>query len=349
MNYILFIFYFLFLCFSDCQAQTQVTEYSPAGLAEGVVYSLPRTAITVDVKAIKTVYTPGEFAKYAERYLHVNGVKRQSETAWSIEDIKVSTEGVPDTLKTYVVKQKDKSSAWHMQLTDKGTIAAINTTQPLPNSALPETVTTHHARDGKKYMTAEMLEATSTAKMAEIIAQEIFDIRESKNLIRRGQAENMPKDGASLRIVLDDLDAQEEALLQMFVGYTDTTTTYTRYSMVPTGDVHKDVLFRFSKKIGFVDKDDLAGEPYYISVTDKHSTKLPDEKEASKRKINGVVYNLPGSANVMISSMGKIIYDMELPMAQFGTVDILDNALFNKGAAPKITFIPSTGALLKLE
>ena len=344
MNYILFVFYFLFLCFSDCQAQTQVTEYSPAGLAEGVVYSLPRTAITVDVEAIKTVYTPGEFAKYAERYLHVSGVKRQSETAWSIEDIKVSTEGVPDTLKTYVVKQKDKSSAWHMQLTDKGTIAAINTTQPLPSTTLPETVTTHHARDGKKYMTAEM-----TAKMAEIIAREIFDIRESKNLIRRGQAENMPKDGASLRIVLDDLDEQEEALLQLFVGYTDTTTTFSRYSLVPAGDVHKDVLFRFSKKMGFVDKDDLAGEPYYINVTDLHSTKLPDEKEASKRKINGVVYNLPGSANVMISSMGKIICDTQFPMAQFGTVDILDNALFNKGAAPKITFMPSTGALLKLE
>lgn len=330
-------------------AQTQVTEYSPAQTAEGIVYFLPSTAINVDLTALKTVYVPGEFAKYAERYLHIQGVKRMGETEWQISNVKVYGEGVPDTLKTFVIKQKDKSSAANVQLTNRGVIAAINTQQQLESNAFPQSTTTKNARDGRKYMTAEMLQAASSAKIAELVAQEIFDIRESKNEIRRGQAESMPKDGASLRIVLDDLDKQEDALMQMFVGYTDTTVVYQRYTINPKTDVNKEVLFRFSTKEGFKDKDDLAGEPYYISVADKHTAQMPTEKEASKRKINGVVYNLPSLAKVTLSTMLKVLYEGDIPMGQFGTIDMLNNSLFNKGMAPKVTFNPSSGALLRIE
>lgn len=330
-------------------AQTQVVEYNPAALAEGVVYSLPKTVINVDVKAIKTVYVPGEFAKYAERYLHIQGVKRQEETNWKVENITTFTDGTPDTLKTFVVKQKDKSSASNMQLTNKGVLVGINTTQQLDAHALPVGTKTSHALNGKKYMTAEMLEATSTAKIAELVAQEIYDIRDSKNTIRRGQAESMPKDGASLRIVLNDLDMQEEALTQMFTGYVDTVVVYKRYSICPEEDLNKNVLFRFSDKLGFVDADDLAGDPYFISVTDKHSVQLPNEKDAAKRKINGVVYNIPGAARVVLSTMSSVLLDQDMQMGQFGTIDILNNALFNKGAAPKVTINPATGALILLE
>lgn len=60
--------------------------------------------------------------------------------------------------------------------------------------------------------------ASSTAKMAELVAKEIYNIRESKNALLRGQADNMPSDGAQLKIMLDNLNAQEEAMTQMFSG-----------------------------------------------------------------------------------------------------------------------------------
>lgn len=330
-------------------AQTQVTEYNPVATADGVVYSLPRTSVVAEVSAIKTEYVPGEFAKYAERYLHIQGVRRQPETTWEVTGINVYTEGEPDTLKTFVIKHKDKSSASNVQMTKNGILASINTYQELVSHKLPETTKTHHALNGKKYLTGEILEASSTAKIAELVAREIFDIRDSKNTIRRGQAESMPKDGASLRIVLDDLDEQEEALLQLFVGYTDTTKVYEKYSVTPKENIKKEILFRFSQKSGFVDADDLQGEPYYVSVTDKHSAQLPGEKESAKRKISGVVYNVPGSANVTISTMTDVLFDKDLLMGQFGTVDMLNNALFNKGASTKVMLDPVTGALLRIE
>lgn len=330
-------------------AQTQVVEYNPAALAEGVTYSLPMTAVNIDVAAIKTVYVPGEFAKYADRYLHVQGVKREREEAWEIKNMKVGQEGLPDTLKSFVIKMKDKSSASNVQLTNHGVMLAINTAQHTVSNDLPESTTTNHALNAKQYLTSEMLEAASTAKMAELVAQEIMDIRDSKNAIRRGQAESMPKDAGSLRIVLDDLNKQEEALTQLFLGYVDTTVVYKRYQFATRKNLEKATAFRFSKKVGFVDADDYAGEPYYISIIDKHSVPAPTEKEAAKRKIQGVVYNIPGSAKVTISTMAGAIYDAEMPMGQFGNIDMLNNALFNKGSAPKVTFNPATGALLRLE
>ena len=43
--------------------------------------------------------------------------------------------------------------------------------------------------------------ASSTAKMAELVAKEIYNIRESKNALLRGQADNTPSDGAQLKIM----------------------------------------------------------------------------------------------------------------------------------------------------
>ena len=68
----------------------------------------------------------------------------------------------------------------------------------------------------RDFLTEEILMASSTAKMAELVAKEIYNIRESKNALLRGQADNMPSDGAQLKIMLDNLNLQEEAMTEMF-------------------------------------------------------------------------------------------------------------------------------------
>jgi len=336
-------FFFIFLL-----ASAQMSEFRPGVVADGVNYALPRTGIRADIAAQKVVYTPGEFARYAERYLHVQNVSTEPSTTWTVLSMNVYQYGEPDTLKYYTVKLKDKSIAPMAQLTENGLIAAINTQVSVPRYTLPRRTTTSHRLDSKKYFTAEILAAASTAKMAELTAQEIFDIRESKNAIRRGQVESMPKDGASLKIVLDELDQQENALMQLFVGYRDTTTLSETYSVVPEADLEQDVLFRFSAKLGFVDADDLSGEPYYISIRDQHTVPLPTEAEAKKRKINGIVYNMPSIASVRIFTNSATLYDQDLPFGQFGTIDVLSATLFGKDATTQVTFNPATGALVNI-
>lgn len=344
----------LFIVLSFCMslaamAQTQVTEFNPGIAANGVNYALPKTVLKVDASAINVVYTPGEFAKYAERYLHISDVYSEPSISWKMTTLNVRQEGVPDTSKIYTVKLKDKTVAPMVQLTPSGVLVAVNNHVDLPEEELPETRTTNHKMDARQYLTEDILSATSTSKMAELTAQEILDIRESKNAIKRGQVESMPQDGASLKIVLDELNRQEEALTQLFIGYTDTTFTAKTYTMMPMEDLDELVLFRFSRKLGFVEADDLAGDPYYLSVKDKHTVVLPDEKEMAKRKIDGLVYNMPSMANVTISTMQGKVYEQELPFAQFGTIDMLSPTLFNKGATTKLTLHPATGGLQHLE
>ena len=340
----------ILLSTATLRAQTKVTAFQPGQKADGVTYCLPRTLVRAQLQAIKTVYTPGEFARYAERYLHVQNVSTQEETRYEIVKASLSTVGIPDTTKIYTVKLKDKTLAPMMQLTETGIVQSININEnSIAEPQAVRTTSTHHQLNSRQYFTEEMLSATSSARMAELVAQEIYDIRESKNEIMRGQVDTMPKDGASLQIVLDRLNQQEEALTQCFVGYVDTTYVSQSYEFNPQGDTDQALLFRFSKKLGFVDADDLAGAPYYLSIKAQHTAPQRNEKEMEKLKIEGIVYNLPSTAQIALSDGNRTIISQKLPIAQFGTIDQLAPALFNKNTTTQVTFDTSTGALLHLK
>ena len=52
---------------TSAYAQTEVLTGVTQGKDYGVVYSLPKTLIELEIKANKVNYTPGEFSKYADR------------------------------------------------------------------------------------------------------------------------------------------------------------------------------------------------------------------------------------------------------------------------------------------
>ena len=203
-------FFSLFLSL-PLMLSAQVSEFRPGIVADGVNYVLPRTGVRADVTVYKTIYTPGEYARYADRYMHLKNISAETHTSYSIKSINIYQYGEPDTLKYYTIKLKDKSVAPLAQLTPEGFLVSINTNVPVSSPKQPETIETHNKLDSHQYFTSEILAASSSVKMAELVAQEIMDIRESKNSIRRGQVESMPKDGASLKILLDELDQQAHA------------------------------------------------------------------------------------------------------------------------------------------
>jgi hypothetical protein len=114
-------------------------------------------------------------------------------------------------------------------------------------------------------------------------------------------------------------------------------------------DIDKEVLLRFSKKLGYVDADDLSGEPVYVSITDKHTVTLPTEKEAAKRKLTGLVYNVPSMADVQVFSGSGNYFSGEMPFAQYGTVDVLGPTLFGKDVTTKVVFDTATGGVKVIE
>lgn len=187
---------------TSAYAQTEVLTGVTRGKDYGVVYSLPKTQIELEIKANKVKYTPGEFSKYADRYLRLNNVSTDPEVYWELASVKVKSVGVPNGDATYFVKLKDKTVAPLMELTEDGIVKSINVPYSQNSSAKKNTPTAPAGQvsaNPRDFLTEEILMANSTAKMAELVAKEIYNIRESKNALLRGQADNMPSDGAQLK------------------------------------------------------------------------------------------------------------------------------------------------------
>ena len=328
-------------------AQTDVTTGIMRGKDYGVTYLLPQTEIEIVVEATKHTYMPGEFCKYADRYLRMNDVSADPNIYWTIDKLQTRVIGLPDKDNVYFVKLKDKTVAPLIELTEDGIVRSIN--MPLSSRSIPATKITAAAQeaiDPRKFLTEEILMASSRAKMAELVAKEIYSIRESKNALLRGEADNMPKDGAQLKLMLDNLTLQERAMTEMFAGKVTTEEKIYTIRIVPKEMKHE-VAFRFSKKLGIVANNDLAGEPVYITIADLKSINIPEADP--KKQVDGIAYNVPGRARVTLDYHNEELYNAEIPVTQFGVVEYLAPVLFNKNSVIKVLFDTNTGALVKVD
>lgn len=334
-------------------AQTAVAPYIPGSTVEGVTYYLPRTALRIIVIAEKQVYTPGEFCKYADRYLRLPNVSPEPSTKWTIKNITMTPYGVPDPQKVYSIQLKKRTVAPLVGLSQDGILLSINTEgeedycPEIPDNTAPPS----HPNP-RDYMSQEILAAGSNAKIAELTAEEIYDIRESRNALIKGEADNTPKDGEQLKLMLNQLTLQETALTQLFKGTTDTNLEAFCFDVTADELTDKMVLFRFSEKLGVVDNDDLSGSPVYLSLQDKHTVPQPvtDEKVAKKKEKmeEGIYYNVPARVAVSVFDNRKTYAKDEYAMGQFGTVEILSNVLFDKKTTTQVTFNQTNGGIKQI-
>lgn len=333
--------------------QTPATPSKSGGTSEGIVYCLPATTFHVVVRAIKTHYEPGEYRNYAERYLRLKNIPKDSYDTWEIQDIRLEVYATPDRQKTFSVKLRPNTSAPLLRLDEEGTLLSVNA-EPLPPAVLTPTSVEAIPNDmphPEDYKTEEILSAGSTSKMAELTANEIYDIRDNRSALAKGQADFMPKDGEQLRLMLASLDRQEAALLQLFRGSTTQEQHTFVYNFTPTAGGGTDLLFRFSKHLGPVDNDDVAGEPFYITIKNLQGTiaaSPADKKDKKDKKDQELHYNLPARASVSIFNNKREYVQATLPIAQMGTVGSLGSALFEKKMKTAILFVPSTGAIAKV-
>lgn len=73
---------------------TKANEY-------GIVYSLPNTMVDVTLEAEITVRKPGEFYKYAKKYLNVDNPITEESSSARLKSVTVSTRGVANMDERY--------------------------------------------------------------------------------------------------------------------------------------------------------------------------------------------------------------------------------------------------------
>ncbi len=327
----------------------------------GVVYSLPKTTITVKAKATKTTRKAGEFYEYAQQYLNISNPITQNEVIYTLTDVSADTQGIPDKEKSYQVEFKSNTLAPYVTLTKSGLICAINADAQFDNV---NTANTAVAAEPEKalpnpnsFLSEETLRAGSKSRQADLIAKQIFTLRETRNSILTGEADNMPPDGNAYKLVMERLDTQEKALTSLFIGSeTIENIESSEYTIVPDKkNIDRQIVFRFSQRLGFVRNDDLSGAPVYLSLTSKDPIKESpilspkEEKELEKKFSKGIIFNVPGKATLEIEFGNKDWVNKACDIAQFGTQDVLTPQMFDNNKLPiKVIFYPDLGAIKQI-
>lgn len=337
-------------------AQGISEPYQPGITRDAVSYWLPRTQLTVTVNARKESFVPGEFSRYAERYLRMSDVKDKATEVWQITGVTVSSSGIPDKGQLYTLAFPAKGGRPVFHLTANGILATVNAPYE-PESDVPAPVQEQaKATPGINpldYMTEEILMAGSTAKMAELTAKEIYSIRESRNSITRGQADFIPTDGESLKFMIESLNTQESALMSMFSGVSKSEEFTFSFDIDPDETISKQVLFRFSVKLGVLPADNLAGEPVWIDITDKSmlSKAAPAVEEGrSKKKTVApmLYYRIPERAVIKVYNNRQVLALQDMQIAQLGNVEVISTSIMGKKSDTQIVFDTSTGNVISI-
>jgi hypothetical protein len=195
----------------------------------------------------------------------------------------------------------------------------------------------------------EQFMAGSVAKMAEGAAKQIYRIRETRLNILAGDVEHVPADGKAMELVLNELNKQEQALVALFVGTTKVTRHTHTLLYTPAESVENEVICRLSAHNGMVDKNDLSGEPIYLTLDATYRTLLPGGYvDKNTPALSQLYYNLPGEAKMVMQFKGKTVAEGHFEVAQYGVAVPLAQELFTGKSAPIIEISAETGNILEI-
>lgn len=315
-------------------------------------YYLPKTVTEIEFVASKTTRKAGEYYQYARKYLGISDVITEDSETWHLESATITSRGEANTDERYQLTFKAGQTPY-IFVSEEHTILSVNTA---PDTNITTTATAANQDvindiDSSKALSSDILMSGSIAKMAEMAAKQIYRIRESRMDILTGDADNMPADGESLRIVIEQLEQQEQALTALFEGTTSVEYVTQKMVYTPTDKVENQVILRFSEHLGFVDASDLCGAPIYLSVDVTERGEYPLDNKGVVKKVpkGALAYNIPGKIDISLHFDSKTLAREELSVAQLGVVFGLDPALLSrKKERTYVVFDPTTGGITQI-
>lgn len=319
----------------------------------GIVYSLPQTAFQIDVTARKQTKVAGDFYQYSKKYIGTDKVIEKNSESWTITDVRVTPYGVADSKTQYLLQLKQGATTY-LGVAEDGMLLSINCPPSrIKLPLLPENTYSSDHPTGKEYLqyvNEDFLASQSKAKQAEMLAESLMEVRESYISLTRGTADNMPTDGRQLELMLNSLQAQEKALTRAFTGFSYESTESRSYTFLPQQE-GRSVLFRLSSFAGFVGADDYSGDPVNISLKVLRKGSLPKDINGEEKKFpkDGIVYRIPGTANITVTFKGDELFSRDYEMAQFGTEFGLNPQLFTVKKDPSYAvFSEVTGGVIEI-
>lgn len=308
------------------------------------VYSLPKTVLKIDVTLEKTVEQPGEFFQYAQRYLAVNKVITTDKTSCRIVAVDVCPQTQPNPEQTYSLNGLAYKNL-SISVDEKGILTGLNNFVEKAKSEKTEkaeqTVSSDQISDLLP-LTEEYMMASSTAKMAEGAAKQIYQIREGRMNLLSGDVNNFPQ-GAAMSDLLNRMDREEQLLTELFTGKKTVTFQTETIYFDPAQISVNQILFRLSNK-GIVDVDDLSGAPVSVNF----SAEAKSQVTSVNKSAVVLYYILPVQGKITINDTQNQYFTGEFTFPQFGAVLPFGENMLSKNTK-RVVIDNKSGRLIGIE
>jgi len=350
----------------------------------GLVYSLPKTVLRVEVTATKTAYKPGPYSLFAAKYLGITNVPKKDSVAWYISDVNINSYPEPDQDHYYFIESNRFGTNDLINLSNNGLIVSfgnnveMETKKPKTDLFLNQVFSEAIELTKLPVMNAqtEVIDTTyrtvitdssflklpvlrkqqvnkSLEKKAEEIANLILELREEKVALLIGDINEFP-DGRALEIIINEFEKIEEQYLPLFTGTRTTREFKTVFEFTPSinNQKSKNILFRFSSKNGILSNTDLRGRPIMVEAINSNNTLKFDNFQLHKDTLvvedKGIIYRIPDEAMVRIVDNKKVIATRKTNVAQYGKLNILPKRIISKKNI-KIDFYPEFGSIKSIK
>ena len=255
--------------------------------AEGVVVSLPRTILAVDVTVEHDVTLAGPYARYAQKFLGVRGAL-SDKTLYTVREARM---------------------ALCPERTPAGSLLPADRVQA--TNYLGDAESFSRVPFDKRTLSDESLETA-----ARNAANTLFSIRQRRmELITSEAGEHVF--GAGLQAALKELDRQEQAYTELFLGKRVVTTSVKRVVVVPDPAKQKYILCRFSSDRGVLPDSDLTGEIVLLQL-DKESDCAFPLAPASPKAARTATYRVAAEVACTVYCGTNVVSRTTLPLFEFG-------------------------------
>jgi hypothetical protein len=337
---------------------------------KGIVYTLPRTQIHVDLWLSRTEQFSGPLAEFAGEYLGLDDVITKSSVNYAVENAAIFSSAEADPNQVYLIEKEEKSSGeiwisfgkstplltlekfdktispqgfvnWNKDLflaPDPGYLFK-KYTESLAREII-DTVIRRVSIDTlvleEKIFRRSMVEFTDREKAQEA-AEKIRKIEQDKYNLLVGYQETAYSQGA-LEFMYNTLEEQRLEYMKLFTGVSVKETLRFKYQFFPDPEKEKQEysLAAFLESSGMTAPD---GENDIMISLQPDDKKMVPGKTTADQPPTGFVYRIAQPVQAVLSVQGKELDSKRLEIMQFGAIQSLPPEF------KRVEFDLETGAL----
>jgi hypothetical protein len=338
------------ICTSLLTMQGQPLSSSEPIPDGAVVYSLPSTALHLEVEALREFYSPGPYAQYANKYLGLD-VSQAEETKFQLLSIKMTPYVEADGDRRYsinLVSNSRMAPANFFKITSQGLIilsdqykghneywrfpTLADNFEIDPNAAtdnitsakttLYKNVKTASGSYEKVAVQQSQVVEKSLERKAQEAANTIFNIRKKRVEIVTGDTD-VTFSGEAMTAVIEQMNKIEEEYLSLFIGKRESAVEKMNFDVIPQSSNENQlyVAFRLSDTHGLLPPSDVSGRPIVMQLeVEKQKGSAISENDARKAQSGkGVIfYREPAIALVKIADGKDLLFQQRVPIYQLG-------------------------------